>query len=158
MTVGKRATLPTAMVVREDSMTLFGFANDDEKQIFELVQIASGVGPKLAQAVIGVLTPDQLRHAIANDDVKTITQVPGIGQRSAQRIILELKDRVGAPLGAVSTKNAANWHVQVRDGLLGLGYKGADADRAIDAIADDADDDADVGVLLRAALQTLAKG
>ena len=95
--IGQVATLPTSMVVREDSLTLFGFADDDEKQIFELVQTASGVGPKLAQAMLAVLTPDALRRAVAGDDVNTLTTVPGIGQKGAQRIILELKDRIGAP-------------------------------------------------------------
>ena len=84
------------MVVREDSLTLFGFLDDDEKSIFELVQTASGVGPKLAQAMLAVLSPDDLRRAVAGDDVKTLTRVPGIGQKGAQRIILELKDRIGA--------------------------------------------------------------
>ena len=95
--IGQEATLPTSMVVREDSLTLFGFADDDEKQTFELVQTASGVGPKLAQAMVAVPGPDDLRRAVAGDDVKTLTTVPGIGQKGAQRIILELKDRIGAP-------------------------------------------------------------
>ncbi len=94
--------LPTSMVVREDSLTLFGFVDDDEKAMFELVQTASGVGPKLAQAITAVLAPDDLRRAIAGDDVKTLTRVPGIGQKGAQRIILELKDRIGAPTGVRS--------------------------------------------------------
>ena len=85
------------MVVREDSLTIFGFVDEDEKQVFELVQTASGVGPKVAQAITAVLAPDDLRRAIASDDVKTLTRVPGIGQKGAQRIILELKDRIGAP-------------------------------------------------------------
>ncbi len=96
--VGQVAALPTSMVVREDSLTLFGFADDDEKQVFELVQTASGVGPKLAQAMLAVLTPDAVRRAVAGDDVRTLTAVPGIGQKGAQRIILELKDRIGAPV------------------------------------------------------------
>ncbi len=96
---GQQATLPTSMVVREDSLTLFGFLDEDEKSVFELVQTASGVGPKLAQAMLAVLAPDDLRRAIAADDVKTLTRVPGIGQKGAQRIILELKDRIGAPVG-----------------------------------------------------------
>ncbi len=96
---GGRPALPTSMVVREDSLTLFGFVDEDEKQTFELLQTASGVGPKLAQAMLAVLAPDDLRRAIAGDDVKTLTRVPGIGQKGAQRIILELKDRIGAPTG-----------------------------------------------------------
>ena len=98
--VGHQAMLPTSMVVREDSLTVFGFLDEDEKQAFELVQTASGVGPKLAQAMLAVLTPDDLRVAVAAEDVKTLTRVPGIGQKGAQRIILELRDRIGAPVGA----------------------------------------------------------
>ncbi len=98
--VGRSATLPTSMVVREDSLTVFGFLDDDEKQTFELVQTASGVGPKVAQAMVAVMSPDDVRRAVAAEDVKTLTRVPGIGQKGAQRIILELKDRIGPPVGA----------------------------------------------------------
>ena len=87
------------MVVREDSLTLFGFLDEDERSTFELVQTASGVGPKLAQAILAVLGPEDLRRAVTSEDVKTLTRVPGIGQKGAQRIILELKDRIGAPTG-----------------------------------------------------------
>jgi holliday junction DNA helicase RuvA len=86
--VGSPATLPTSMVVREESLTLFGFLDDDEKTVFELLQTASGVGPKLAQAMLAVHSPDDLRRAVTTEDVKTLTTVPGIGQKGAQRIIL----------------------------------------------------------------------
>src|ERR687890_1402674 len=92
---GQVATLPTTMVVREDSLTLFGFLDDDEKAVFELVQTASGVGTKLAQAMLAVMPPDELRRAVATEDVKALTAVPGIGQKGAQRIILQLKGRDG---------------------------------------------------------------
>ena len=122
---GQEATLPTSMVVREDSLTLFGFADDDEKQTFELVQTASGVGPKLAQAMVACLSPDDLRRAVASDDVKTLTRVPGVGQKGAQRIILELKDRIGMPThGHVAAAGPvdAPWRGQVHQGLVGLGW------------------------------------
>ena len=160
---GAVATLPTSMVVREDSLTLFGFADEDAKGLFELLQTASGVGPKLAQAMLAVLSPDTLRRAIAGDEVRTLTQVPGIGQKGAQRIILELKDRIGGPVGAVpsSAPRAEDaWRDQVRQGLVGLGYSAKDADGALDQIAPDAAAQAgapDVGGLLRAALRTLSK-
>lgn len=159
---GAEATLPTSMVVREDSLTLFGFVDDDEKQMFELAQTASGVGPKLAQAMLAVLSPDGVRTAIATDDVKTLTKVPGIGQKGAQRIILELKDRIGTPsVGAaassVSVAGAA-WRDQVTEGLVGLGYSAKDAEKAVETVAADGVDTADVGALLRAALLTLRKG
>jgi Holliday junction DNA helicase RuvA len=159
--VGRSATLPTSMVVREDSLTLFGFADDDEKQTFELVQTASGVGPKLAQAMLAVLSPDDLRAAVAAEDVKTLTRVPGIGQKGAQRIILELRDRIGAPTGPrlPGTAPAArpDWRGQVQEGLVGLGWSAKEADRAIESVADEAGSHPDVGALLRAALRTLSK-
>jgi Holliday junction DNA helicase RuvA len=156
---GQSAALPTSMVVREDSLTLFGFADDDEKQVFELVQTASGVGPKLAQAMLAVLTPDAVRRAVAGDDVRTLTTVPGIGQKGAQRIILELKDRIGVPV-AVSggaSVSAEPWRDQVQQGLVSLGWSAKDADRAIEAVADQAGEQPDVAALLRAALRTLSK-
>lgn len=157
------ATLPTSMVVREDSLTLFGFADEDEKALFELVQTASGVGPKLAQAMLAVLSPDDLRRAVATDDLKTLTRVPGIGQKGAQRIVLELKDRIGAPTGgrsaAAPAAPVAAWRDQVHQGLVGLGWSAKDADRAVEAVAPEADRDGttDVAALLRAALRTLSK-
>jgi Holliday junction DNA helicase RuvA len=163
---GQTATLPTSMVVREDSLTLFGFADEDEKQVFELVQTASGVGPKLAQAMLAVLTPDAVRRAVAGDDVRTLTTVPGIGQKGAQRIILELKDRIGAPTsagGSPRPKAAEPWRAQVQQGLVGLGWSAKDADKAVDAVADQAEASTsptggvDVAAILRAALRTLSK-
>jgi holliday junction DNA helicase RuvA len=157
---GQIARLPTSMVVREDSLTLFGFVDDDEKQVFELVQTASGVGPKLAQAMLAVLTPDAVRRAVAGDDVRTLTAVPGIGQKGAQRIILELKDRIGAPFtGGAAVRAVASepWRDQVQQGLVGLGWAAKDAEKAIDAVADQAGERPDVAALLRAALRTLSR-
>jgi len=157
---GHTATLPTSMVVREESLTLFGFADEDEKQVFELVQTASGVGPKLAQAMLAVLTPDAVRRAVAGDDVRTLTSVPGIGQKGAQRIILELKDRLGAPVSSVAGSPAVAgepWRDQVQQGLIGLGWSAKDADRAVEAVSDQAGDQPDVPALLRAALSSLSK-
>jgi Holliday junction DNA helicase RuvA len=160
--VGQPATLPTSMVVREDSLTLFGFTDEDEKSLFELVQTASGVGPKLAQAMLAVLSPDRLRTAVAEEDVKTLTRVPGIGQKGAQRIILELRDRIGAPTGAAATSGraatgTAAWRDQVHEGLVGLGWSTKEAEKAVEAVAPEAGDVPDVGALLRAALRTLSK-
>jgi Holliday junction DNA helicase RuvA len=163
--VGTPATLPTSMVVREESLTLFGFLDEDEKTCFELLQTASGVGPKLAQAMLAVHTPDELRRAVAAEDVKTLTTVPGIGQKGAQRIILELKDRIGVP-GVAGPGRAAPaappreaWRTQVHAGLVGLGWSAKEADKAVDAVAPDADGapEPDVAGLLRAALRTLSK-
>lgn len=157
--IGQPATLPTSMVVREDSLTVFGFTDDDEKALFELLQTASGVGPKLAQAMLAVLSPDRLRRAIADDDIKTLTAVPGIGQKGAQRIVLELRDRIGVVGDTASPASpaAAPWRDQVHQGLVGLGWSGKEADRAVEAVAPDAGATPDVGALLRAALRTLSK-
>jgi holliday junction DNA helicase RuvA len=158
---GQNALLPTSMVVREDSLTLFGFADDDEKQVFELVQTASGVGPKLAQAMLAVLTPDAVRRAVAGDDVRTLTTVPGIGQKGAQRIILELKDRIGLPVAFSGDGTPAlpsePWRDQVRQGLVGLGWSAKDADQAVEAVSEQAGEQPDVAALLRAALRTLSR-
>ena len=158
---GQPATLPTSMVVREDSLTLFGFLDEDERSTFELVQTASGVGPKLAQAILAVLEPEDLRRAVTSEDVKTLTRVPGIGQKGAQRIILELKDRIGAPTGghgstAVATAGP-DWRGQVQQGLVGLGWSTKEADKAVAAVADEAGDTPDVGALLRSALRMLSR-
>lgn len=159
--VGRPATLPTSMVVREDSLTIFGFLDEDEKQTFEIVQTASGVGPKVAQAIVAVMTPDDVRRAITTEDVRALTRVPGIGQKGAQRIILELKDRIGPPVGAgapaAGPAATAPWRDQVHQGLVGLGWSTKEAEKAVDAVADDAGDRPDVGALLRAALRTLSK-
>jgi Holliday junction DNA helicase RuvA len=165
--VGTPATLPTSMIVREESLTLFGFLDEDEKTVFELLLTASGVGPKLAQAMLAVLTPDELRRAVASEDVKRLTAVPGIGQKGAQRVILELKDRIGV-VGVTGPHRLANalpaqetWRSQVHDGLVGLGWSTKEAERAVETVAPDADrvDGAapDVAALLRAALRTLSK-
>jgi holliday junction DNA helicase RuvA len=166
---GEHARLPTSMVVREDSLTLFGFADDDERGLFELLQTASGVGPKLAQAMLAVHGPQALRRAVAHEDLATLTRVPGIGRKGAQRIVLELKDRVGTPDPAATSEAGAPgtpavggatggaWREQVREGLLGLGWSARDAESAVASVADQAGDEPDVSAMLRAALRTLAR-
>ncbi len=162
--MGEVARLSTSLIVREDSLTLYGFLDDDERLVFELLQTATGVGPRLAQAALAVLTPDQLRRAVATDDLVTLVQVPGIGRKGAQRIVLELKDRLGAPVGPVVSRTSAGsaaaggWRPQVHAALLGLGWSGREADDAVAAVSDQAGEDPDVAVLLRLALQTLSRG
>ncbi len=160
---GQEARLPTSMIVREDSMTLFGFLDDEEKALFEMLLTASGVGPKLAQAMLAVLSPDELRRAVTTEDHKSLTRVPGIGQKGAQRIVLELKDRIGAPSGpapsrasAVSAQPAA-WREQVHAGLVGLGWSAKEAEKAVETVAPDAGESPDVAALLRAALRSLSR-
>lgn len=158
--LGQVSTLPTSMVVREDSLTLFGFLDEDEKSLFELLQTASGVGPKLAQAMLAVLSPDDLRTAVSAEDVTTLTRVPGIGHKGAQRIILELKDRLGPPATRTTGAAAAaagGWRDQVHQGLVGLGWSVREAEQAVESVAPQAGELPDVGALLRAALRTLSR-
>jgi holliday junction DNA helicase RuvA len=161
--VGERARLATSLVVREDSLTLYGFADDDERQVFELVQTAGGVGPRLAQAMLAVHSPDGLRLAFATGDEKALTAVPGIGKKGAQRLLLELKDRLGEPLGTGAARPAAGapgWRDQLHGALVGLGYSAREADDAVAAVAPEAESAGttpDVSALLRAALRGLGR-
>ncbi|TDB98440.1 Holliday junction branch migration protein RuvA [Actinomadura sp. 7K534] len=163
--VGDEATVPTSLVVREDSLTLFGFADDDERTVFELLQTASGIGPRLALAMLAVHTPNALRHAVASEDVTALTKVPGIGKKGAQRIVLELRDRLGGPVGdgpggARAPARAEPWREQVQLGLINLGWSAKDADAAVDAVAADLDGSGDtppVAALLKSALRKLSK-
>jgi len=158
--VGQPARLHTSLVVREDSLTLYGFADEDERQVFELLQTASGVGPRLAQAMLAVHTPDALRRAVASGDEKALTAVPGIGKKGAQKLLLELKDRLGEPVGAPAAPApaAVGWRDQLHAALVGLGYAAREADEAVAAVAPQAEAASgtpQIGQLLKAALQTL---
>jgi Holliday junction DNA helicase RuvA len=159
--VGDTARLATSLVVREDSLTLYGFVEDDEKHLFELLQTASGVGPRLAQAVLAVLPPDQVRKAISGADTATLVRVPGIGKKGAERLILELRDKVGpVPIG-VSDATAAGrgaWPEQVRQALVGLGWNERQADQAVAAVAETVTGDVPpVADLLRQAIRMLGR-
>ncbi|HEV7707325.1 MAG TPA: Holliday junction branch migration protein RuvA [Asanoa sp.] len=158
--VGQPARLATSLIVREDSLTLYGFADDDEKHLFELLQTASGVGPRLAQAVLAVHHPDVVRKAIANADTATLTRVPGIGKKGAERLVLELRDRIGPiAIGADGAGGVvgAVWHEQVRQGLVGLGWTAAQADQAVTAVAEKASGTEPVPMLLKMAIQLLGR-
>ena len=163
--LGERAKVATSLLVREDALTLYGFASEDERNVFELVQTASGVGPRLALAMLAVHDPDTLRRAVASEDLVTLTQVPGIGKKGAQRIVLELKDRLGAagdlPVAAAGPRPAAvaPWRDQVRAGLINLGWASRDAEQAIAAVEPEFGTDGgavDVALALRAALRKLS--
>ena len=169
---GERARVATSLVVREDALTLYGFASDDERDVFELVQTASGVGPRLALAMLASFSPDGLRQAIAAEDVTALTRVPGIGRKGAQRIVLELAGRLGSPVApsgvlgpppgtGAAAAGTALWRDQVRAGLVNLGWPARDAEQAIAAVAADLAGgpagDVDVSVALRAALRKLSR-
>ncbi|MEZ0089809.1 Holliday junction branch migration protein RuvA [Streptacidiphilus sp. EB129] len=160
--VGEPARLATSLVVREDSLTLYGFADDDERQTFELLQTASGVGPKVAQAMLAVHSPEALRVAVQRGDAKALTAVPGIGPKGAQKLLIELKDRLGAPTGAVPAQHKAvaagpaPWPEQLHAALVGLGFAPREADDAVTAVTPEAEAQArpDISALLRSALRT----
>src|SRR5437763_13624863 len=155
--VGEAARLATSLVVREDSLTLDGFADDDERALFELLQTANGVGPKLAQTMLAVHSPRELRRAIATSDFASLTQVPGIGRKGAERIVIELRDRIGSLDGGEPSVLAgdgvtavAPWRNQHAHGLAGLGFSGKEAADAIEVVVSEAagQDAPDVPALL----------
>jgi Holliday junction DNA helicase RuvA len=166
---GERARVATSLVVREDSLTLYGFASDDERTTFELLQTATGVGPRLALAMLAVFSPDALRRAVATEDLAALTTVPGIGRKGAQRIVLELAGRLGAPVGefsvlghgaAAPAGRVAPWREQVQAGLVSLGWQAREADQAITIIEPEVAGDGaevDVAAALRAALRVLGR-
>jgi holliday junction DNA helicase RuvA len=168
--LGEPAQVATSLVVREDSLTLFGFTSDDERNVFELLQTASGVGPRLALAMLAVHTPDALRRAVSIEDLDTLTMVPGIGKKGAQRIVLEMKDRLGPPgdggnslPGTRPSPRLPSWRDQVQSGLVNLGWPVRDADQAIAALEEEGTvngsdgEDVDVATVLRAALRKLSR-
>lgn len=176
--VGHEAHLPTSMVVREDSLTLYGFADDDERVVFDVLQTVSGIGPRIALGALATLRPDDLRRAIASDDLATLTRISGVGRKGAQRMVLELKDRLGparssAPVDLTDMTRSAYgegpWRDQVHAALTGLGWTTRDADVAVDRVANEVAEERaangsteieepNVAGLLRRALRSLDRG
>lgn len=167
---GERARVATSLVVREDALTLYGFATEDERSTFELLQTASGIGPRLALAMLAVFSPDALRRAVATEDIGALTAVPGIGRKGAQRIVLELAGRLGPPAeltvqnsGRDAGSTAAPWREQVRAGLVSLGWQAREAEQAIAVVepeltgAGPGGEAVEVSVALRAALRVLGR-
>ncbi|MGL4175663.1 MAG: Holliday junction branch migration protein RuvA [Dermatophilaceae bacterium] len=159
---GEEAALATTLVVREESMTLFGFGTAAERDMFETVQTVSGVGPRLALAMLSVMGPDDLAGALRAGDTKALTAIPGIGAKSAQRLVLELRDKVGvaAATGAVSDAVPAatgrpGWREPVTEALVGLGWNAKQAADAVERVAAAEPGEFDVAVLLRLALREL---
>jgi Holliday junction DNA helicase RuvA len=167
---GEHAQVSTSLVVRQDSLTLYGFGSDDERNVFELLQTASGVGPRLALAMLAVHAPDALRRAVWTEDLNALIMVPGIGKKGAQRLVLEMKDRLGPPgegdgaVGPAALRSAARvplWRDQVQSGLVNLGWPAREADQAIAALEEEGviavGADVDVATVLRAALRKLSR-
>lgn len=163
---GEHVELRTALVVREDGWTLYGFVDDEERRVFELVQTVSGIGPRIALALLASLAPDDLRRAVSSADEAALMKVPGIGRKGAQRLILELTDRLGAPAaGAPSTampSAGSGWRTAVEGGLVSLGWSAREAEQAASAIPADVvaaatpgGADPDVASLLKWALRSL---
>ncbi len=166
---GEHVELLTSLVVREDGWTIYGFADEDERRVFEQVQTVSGIGPRIALALLGTLSPDELRRAVASGDEAALMKVPGIGRKGAQRVILELADRLGpaASVGSASSGSgsggaAGGWRASVEAGLMSLGWSAREAEQAVGAIPSDVvaaatTDGAtpDVAALLKWALRSL---
>jgi Holliday junction DNA helicase RuvA len=167
---GEQHQIPTALVVREDSWTLYGFGSEDEREVFQSVQTVSGIGPRTAQALIGSLSATGVRQAVAAADEKSLTKAPGIGRKGAQRMILELGDRLAPPavsnsangLDPAIPSQEQNWHGDVHSSLVSLGWSSREARDAMDvALAKlevgpaDALGELTVGEVMRAALREL---
>lgn len=162
---GQEITLETTMVVREESLTLYGFTGQDAKALFEQVQTVSGVGPRLALAMLSVHAPEAVRAAIATGDLAALTKVPGIGRKSAERLVLELKDKilaVGVDPAELAVRPAGGGAEdpvsgQVREALEGLGWTTKQAEAALSTVTRADDAPREVAALLRAALRELGR-
>jgi Holliday junction DNA helicase RuvA len=154
---GDQAALATALVVREDSLTLYGFADAAARELFVLLQTVSGVGPRLALAMLAVLDPDTLRAAMAEGDTAVLTRVPGIGRKGAERLVIELRDKIGAVARpAVQVIENGTVKSQVTEALVGLGFAARQAEQAVEAVLNE-QDTADTAVVLRTALSRLGR-
>jgi Holliday junction DNA helicase RuvA len=146
--VGEEATVETYLHVREDALQLYGFASADERELFELLLGVSGVGPKVALAIVSGSTPVELRRAIAREDTARFEAIPGIGRKTAQRVVLELKEKIAVSTGA----DMASGAVLARDALVELGWSVIDAERALTGV----DESLPIEEQVRAALKRAA--
>jgi Holliday junction DNA helicase RuvA len=156
---GEEARLATALVVREDSLTLFGFADGQAKDLFGLLLTVSGIGPRLALATLAVLEPDALRAALADGNLTALTQVPGIGRKGAERLVIELRDKVGALPGLASPAEGpvgGGVRTAVVEALLGLGFPAKQAEQTVDGVLAE-NGVSDTAGVLRKALTTLGR-
>ena len=161
LNLGTIVTFHTSLVVREESLTLYGFLTAESKQLFEQVQTVSGIGPKVALAILGALTPQDLAAAIATENIAAIERVPGIGRKGAQRLILELKGKLSdLSEGTRVTSHQPAWREQLTSALISLGFAPKDSDRAITTIVNELQSDGiepadlELSELLKRALQS----
>jgi Holliday junction DNA helicase RuvA len=159
MAVGAHTNLFTSLVVREDSLTLFGFSDEPSRVLFELVQTVSGIGPKVALSILGALTPSELAHAVNTENISAIEKVPGIGKKGAQRLILELKSKISDfGQGSYTRSHQPVWREQLTSALVSLGFSAKDSDDAINSVLSDIPQEEiaqmELGELLKLALQS----
>jgi Holliday junction DNA helicase RuvA len=153
---GDSVTVRTHLQVREDELSLYGFENADEKALFEKLITVSGVGPRVALSALSSFRPSALIEAVAREDVTLLSSISGVGKKTAQRIIIELKDKLGVPdLAGAATGAAASMHAEARDALLSMGFSAAEVATALDKY-DGAPDDSQA--LLKHALRRLGGG
>lgn len=132
---GSSVTLHTHLLVREDALTLFGFASEDELETFELLLTVNGVGPRVALSTLSTMSPDALRLALANGEPGLIARVPGVGKRTAEKIVLELKDKVRGPTsGLAALAQMVDADAEVVDALVALGYSVVESQRAVQGL------------------------
>ena len=135
LNIGVQAQLFTTLVVREDALTLYGFLEDGDRALFELVQTVSGIGPKVALSIVSALSPSQLAVAVAQEDISAIEKVPGIGRKGAQRLILELKGKLtDFRTSSKSDRHQPVWREQLTSALVSLGFSAKDSDAAISQV------------------------
>ena len=163
LVVGTHAEIYTTLVVREDSLTLFGFDRTNSRDFFDLLQTVSGIGPKVAQSALSIYEPEELASAIASENSAALERIPGLGKKGAQRTVLELKDKVSDLVRTQgSGKSAkAHWRTQLQSALIGLGFTARDAEGTIDSVASDLGskiDETDISELLKLALQNRGRG
>ncbi len=150
-TDGEEVTLETYLNVREDALQLYGFADGEERELFEHLLSVTGVGPKVALAIVSGSRPAELRRAIALDDTARFEAIPGIGRKTAQRVVLELKEKLASASGAPEARGTASPHLIARDALVELGYSLVDAERALAAVDEDLPPEERVRLALRKA-------
>ena len=156
LNVGASTHLHTYLIVREDSLTLFGFESQSDKELFEVLLSVTGIGPKVAQSALSVYDAAEIVSAITNEKASVLERIPGLGKKGAQRLILELKEKVKS-LNISTSSRPSGWRDQVSDALLGLGFTARDTEDALDIVSSHFGNEVvstDISALLKFALQT----